>query len=420
MVRERSGCITIAFFLLVSAGFMILIWSKGQTGTALQVVIPTDQTPTEIANLWQDVLRQGLNGEGSPVPTLVVPDQLYFPPTLARENVATAVSAGSMSGITSPGFSIAVTPTLPLPTATIPVTAEGVVTRDIERVQSRPTSPPALIPPLSRHINDHYWLYRPISSSGVNSINYYDYGTNGSKDAPLAIHHGVDLPNEIGTTVRATQSGTVIFATTVDSENRDTIYQNSPSYGRVVVIEHEFGYKGKRVYTLYAHLLETLVKEGDYVQDGDAVAQVGSTGHSTGGHVHFEVMVDTNSYGTTYNPALWTVPYVGRGTVAGRVVDSRGEFLQDVDVTLSSGGLVRDTTTTYVFRDVGSRVNPDPEWQENFVFSDVPVGRYEVVVTLNGKRLSNIVDVREGATGFTEFQPSQTDVAAPTAAPENS
>jgi hypothetical protein len=120
-------------------------------------------------------------------------------------------------------------------------------------------------------------------------------------------------------------------------------------------------------------------------------------------------MIGQNTYGTSYNPVLWMVPYVGHGVIAGRVVDSRGEYLQDVDVTLSSGGLVRDTTTTYVFLDVGSQVNPDREWKENFVFSDVATGRYEVYVTLNGKQQTKVVNVQEGMTSFVEFEPGEVE-----------
>ncbi|NOG50029.1 MAG: hypothetical protein HND48_11780 [Chloroflexi bacterium] len=93
-----------------------------------------------------------------------------------------------------------------------------------------------------------------------------------------------------------------------------------------------------------------------------------------------------NTYGTTFNPVLWLAPYVNRGTIAGKVVDERGNFIDDADVSLVIAGATRDVTTTYVFRGSGSTVNPDPVWGENFVFSDVPIGRYEVVTTINGRR----------------------------------
>jgi hypothetical protein len=156
------------------------------------------------------------------------------------------------------------------------------------------------------------------------------------------------------------------------------------------------------------------VVTGQRVRTGEAIGLLGNTGQSGGPHVHFEVRLGENTYGSAYNPVLWLAPYVNRGTVAGRVVDSRGNFIDDVDVTLFLAGTPRDVTTTYVFRGSGSQVNPDPLWNENFAFSDVPAGRYEVVTNINGLRVSEIVSVREGLTTFVELKPDD-DAPAPTA-----
>lgn len=272
---------------------------------------------------------------------------------------------------------------------------------------------PSLLVPLSRDPMgwDHYWFARPVSADAVNTgSSYYEYGTDGPKDSPLRIHTGIDIANPVGTTVRAAGDGVVIFATdALDPEQ--TTFQNSPAYGKVVVIEHTFGFQGKPLYTLYAHLESVVVKKGDQVVEGQAVAIMGNTGHATGPHVHFEVRVFENLYGNTYNPMLWLAPYVGHGTIAGRVVGGRGEYIDDADVQLVTGGIVRDTTTTYVFRGSGSEVNPDPNWQENFVFFDVPVGRYRVQATINGQQVWQVVEVREGQTTGVELKPGD-DVAA--------
>jgi murein DD-endopeptidase MepM/ murein hydrolase activator NlpD len=85
-------------------------------------------------------------------------------------------------------------------------------------------------------------------------------------------HRGIDLAAPTGAPVHAVAAGTVIKAT----------YDRS--YGYVVVINHHNGYK-----TLYAHASKLLVKAGQKVKAGQQIAKVGSTGHSTGPHLHFEI-----------------------------------------------------------------------------------------------------------------------------------
>ncbi len=85
-------------------------------------------------------------------------------------------------------------------------------------------------------------------------------------------HNGIDIANNFNTPIHAAGSGVVTFSG----------YQGS--YGRVVIISHGYGYK-----TIYAHNQENLVSQGDRVEKGDRIAKMGSSGRSTGPHVHFEV-----------------------------------------------------------------------------------------------------------------------------------
>src|SRR5262249_52982308 len=120
----------------------------------------------------------------------------------------------------------------------------------------------------------------------------YPYGSDGPQEqTPWRVHHGIDMPNPIGQTVRAAGSGTVIWA--------GSGFENSPSYGNVVEIQHDFGYNGQPLYTLYAHLSAFLVTAGQVVNTGDPIGLVGNTGRVSGPHVHFEVRMGAKStYGS--------------------------------------------------------------------------------------------------------------------------
>lgn len=94
-------------------------------------------------------------------------------------------------------------------------------------------------------------------------------------------HTGLDIATSKGTPIVAAASGTVSFAG----------YKGS--YGYLVVITHSNG-----VQTYYGHCSQLYVSAGDKVSQGSKIAAVGSTGNSTGPHLHFEVRVN----GTAYNP----------------------------------------------------------------------------------------------------------------------
>lgn len=93
-------------------------------------------------------------------------------------------------------------------------------------------------------------------------------------------HSGIDLRAKVFTPVHATADGIV----------KKVMPYNRGNYGRMVVIYHAHGFE-----TLYAHLRRTKVKEGDYIKKGDVIGLSGSSGRSTGPHLHYEVKY-TSSY----------------------------------------------------------------------------------------------------------------------------
>ena len=407
--------------LVAVAGFSAVLFNNGAETPVRQPLVPTQAEPTDDPNAWQNILREGFGNNSTPLPTVAIPTEPFVPPTLARSSDTNLVplSAAEIVGDVRPTFtpfSAAATPTPP-PTIEF-VSSEVPVTVQLVTRAPNEWQPPPLVPPLSRDPlgRDHYWLQRPVDSNATNyGLFYYPFGSDGPpQENPWRIHHGIDMPNPVGETVRAGGSGVVLSA----ADGLRVLggsFENSPSYGNVVFIEHDFGYKNQPIYTLYAHLSATLVRQGDYVQAGDVIGLVGETGRVSGPHVHFEVRMGGNHYRDTYNPVLWMVPYVGHGVIAGRVTDINGNMLSDIEITINnwSTGLVQDTTTSYVFLDNDLDVNPDPVWNENFAVGDVPVGRYQVVATVNGERISRVIDVLEGTTSFVELKPEQPATAQP-------
>jgi murein DD-endopeptidase MepM/ murein hydrolase activator NlpD len=419
MRGQSGGVLTIVVLLLVVGGFGLVLYSNAQPVPPARVIMPTQVDPTPEADSWRAVLREGFGDDSTPLPTIAIPTQPFTAPTLAPDmqpagGPLDTSELGSGDLYTLEPVSVGVTPT-PIPvTPTFDVTDVPVAVQVMPRATNI-WQPPPLIPPINRDPEgrDHYWLGRPVDSSGRNfGLAYYPYGSDGPEENnPMRIHHGIDMPNEIGATIRAAGSGTVLFASTEENP----YFQNTHSYGNVVVIEHDFGWNGQRLYTLYAHLQRALVQTGDEVEMGDPIALNGASGHVTGPHLHFEVRMGQNTYGSTYNPVLWMVPYVGHGTIAGRLVDERGSVLNNHTITLRNWGtgLVEASTRTYIFDGTVNQVNADPSWNENFVFADVPVGRYEVVANYDGHRLSTIVEVREGMTSFAELRPVDPATAQP-------
>jgi murein DD-endopeptidase MepM/ murein hydrolase activator NlpD len=89
------------------------------------------------------------------------------------------------------------------------------------------------------------------------------------------LHKGIDIANHSGTSINTTASGVVIYSGW------------HAGYGKKVIIHHGFGYT-----TVYAHLRTIYVDVGDEVVKGDRIGLMGSTGRSSGTHLHYELYVD--------------------------------------------------------------------------------------------------------------------------------
>lgn len=122
----------------------------------------------------------------------------------------------------------------------------------------------------------------PVATSGFACVtDPYGYRTN-PITGNYQLHNGIDLAANLGTPIYASKSGTVSTAA------------SGYGWGNYVVINHGDGYS-----TLYAHQDYYVVSEGDTVTQGQVIGYVGSTGNSTGPHLHFTIYYN----GATVNPA---------------------------------------------------------------------------------------------------------------------
>ncbi len=121
----------------------------------------------------------------------------------------------------------------------------------------------------------------PCASYTISS--YYGYRSG-------SMHRGIDISASAGTDIYASKSGVVVVSMMGYSGS------GFGGYGNVIMIQHSDG-----TYTLYAHCQTRYVSVGDVVTQGQVIAAVGSTGNSTGNHLHFEIRTGVSS-STTVDP----------------------------------------------------------------------------------------------------------------------
>lgn len=263
-----------------------------------------------------------------------------------------------------------------------------------------PTPKPTFTPPALPFTspNEHYWLRRPIAEGGtVWTDKAYPYG--GTRGGTLRPHHGVEFYVPTGTEVLAAASGTVILAGT-DSE---TVYgPHKEFYGNVIIIELDTVFNGQPVYNVYAHLSTLFVNEGQHVEAQEVIALSGGTGVADGPHLHFEVRVGTNDYGSTRNPLLWLYPFPEHGTLAGRVVRPGGELAHGQQIFLRRIDAPSKYAETTTYANWTGELNGDEGWAENFVFDDVVAGYYEVEVRQGEEKFREEVWIYPYRTSFVE------------------
>lgn len=134
----------------------------------------------------------------------------------------------------------------------------------------------------NRELQEQSWLSgSPVQKGWISS----HYGQRSDPfSGKLALHNGIDFAGKEGTSVLAAAAGVVTW---VGSKN---------GYGQLVEVSHGDGFV-----TRYAHNKENLVAPGDVVRKGDTIALMGSSGRSTGAHVHYEVY----KHGRSVDPSAY-------------------------------------------------------------------------------------------------------------------
>ncbi|VAW31470.1 hypothetical protein MNBD_CHLOROFLEXI01-850 [hydrothermal vent metagenome] len=357
-------------FLLLMAGCQqtaVEPSSPQQAAVAVQAATPTLQT----------ILAQPVIEYSEPPPAAEMPSFSLAQPE--DEGVAPAQTAVPPSAIE-----------LPTPTAS-PI--------------------PSPTPPHLRYTlpEEHYRFWRPIREGENNwTDKVYTYG--GTRGGTLRPHYGVEFSVPYASDVIAAANGTVRFA---GSDDTLIFGPELNFYGNLVIIEQDAPLNGQPVFTVYGHLSEVLVTEGQPVFMQQLIARSGASGVADGSHLHFEVRVGGDSYSDARNPLLWLYPFPDKGVVVGRVLNPAGQLLPEVTITLSpiGGGNRSHTTSSYA----DSNLNSDPLWQENFVIDDVGAGNYKATVQIGDVRVTQEISVRPYRTTFVELI---IDPPPPTPTPE--
>jgi murein DD-endopeptidase MepM/ murein hydrolase activator NlpD len=158
----------------------------------------------------------------------------------------------------------------------------------------------AISEPLKQFANDIHYMrntYQEITGAGTHGeqpgyLDIWERSTGATWDMPLQgeitqpfkgeEHHGIDIAGDIGDLITVVRTGKVEKIST------------NEVYGLYVIVNHGGGFQ-----SLYAHCSEVVVKEGERIMRWQKIASVGSSGDSTGSHLHFEIRLN----GIAQNPA---------------------------------------------------------------------------------------------------------------------
>lgn len=156
-----------------------------------------------------------------------------------------------------------------------------------QRVKFRADRQEKELDELLARVTNNQSYFRSIPNQwpvGGEITSYFGWRSSPFGGRTQSFHNGIDIANNVGSEIVAAADGIVIQAGWAGA------------YGRTLVIDHGYGFK-----TMYGHNYRLLVETGDKVQKGDVIAALGSSGRSTGPHLHFTVYKD----GAELDPMLY-------------------------------------------------------------------------------------------------------------------
>ena len=249
-------------------------------------------------------------------------------------------------------------------------------------------------------------IERPVSIEDSSTIDLtYLYAS--TRENTLPPHHGIEFLDPFGTPILAVAPGEVVFAGIDDQIQLGPYFG---FYGQVIILRHpDLLLESEMVYTLYGHLSEIHVAEGQAVDTGDLLGEVGFSGWATGPHLHFEVRVGENDYLRTVNPILWFSPLQSAETgekaiIAGVIKNFNGDPVPEFEITLEKLGQEDDIERffypkTYTLNGTKSH----PILGENFAFPDLPAGDYRLSYIV-GRLIEHRFTLEPGGFGFIKIQ----------------
>jgi hypothetical protein len=222
-------------------------------------------------------------------------------------------------------------------------------------------------------------------------------------------HDGVEILNPLGTPVLAAADGIVYFSGN-DLTKKWGKYTNL--YGNFIIIEHQLPDIPTPIYTLYAHLSELIVVDGEKISNGQTIGLVGATGKAFTNHLHFEVRVGDIFLQNARNPELF-LPLIPSndepvGLLIGSLLSKDGNLIPGASIVLQK--IIDDTpqagSSVYI-ETYAKGISGDEFWRENFVLSNLPEGDYRISAYANQYFIEEFITINANEIKHLILQPEE-------------